>query len=141
MSATGQCLCGAVKITVEGDALGARTCWCRTCQKFSGGNGTTNAFFRDEAVTTDGKLSWYENVADSGNITRRAFCAECGSHVFTMGSGAPGFRGVRVSMFDDSNAFPPQAVIWTDSAPRWAALDSALPHFPKAPPPPPQQNR
>jgi len=28
----------------------------------------------------------------------------------------------------------PQAVIWTDSAPKWLAIDPALPSFPKAPP-------
>lgn len=137
MPHTGQCLCGAVKLSIEGSALGARTCWCRTCQKFGGGNGTTNAFFRADQIDVVGELTWYENVADSGNTTRRAFCPRCGSHIFTKGSGAPDVCGVRVSVLDDSNAFPPQAVIWTDSAPSWAVFDSGLPHFPKAPPAPP----
>lgn len=141
MPHTGQCLCGAVKVSIAEDALGARTCWCRTCQKFGGGNGTTNAFFRAAAITTEGELSWFDNVADSGNTTSRAFCPQCGSHIFTKGSGAPDFCGVRVSVLDDSDTFPPQAVIWTDSAPAWAVFDPKLPHFPKAPPPPPQQAR
>ncbi len=140
MTHTGQCLCGAVKLTITADAVGARTCWCRTCQKFGGGNGTTNAFFPAAAITTAGDLSWFENIADSGNITRRAFCPTCGSHVFTKGSGAPNMCGVRVSMLDDSDAFPPQAVIWTESAPAWAHLDPDLPHHPKAPPAPPKQD-
>ena len=135
---TGHCLCGAIKISVAAEPLGARTCWCRTCQKFGGGNGTTNAFFPEKAIVTEGTLTWFESTADSGNITRRAFCPACGTHVFTKGSGAPQLCGVRVSMFDDRNAFPPKAIIWTDSAPNWAKLDPALPHFPKAPPPPPK---
>lgn len=137
MHQTGQCLCGAVKLVIEGDALGARTCWCRTCQKFGGGNGTTNAFFRQDQISTRGDLSWYENIADSGNTNSRAFCPRCGSHVFTKGSAAPDLCGVRVSMLDNSSAVPPQAVIWTESAPDWAVFDPKLPHFPKAPPAPP----
>lgn len=138
MAHSGQCLCGDVRISVEGDALGARTCWCRTCQKFGGGNGTTNAFFRADAISTTGALSWFENVADSGNTTNRAFCPRCGSHIFTKGSAAPDFCGIRVSILDDSSAFAPQAIIWTDSAPAWAVFDPKLPTFPKAPPLPTQ---
>lgn len=137
MSHKGQCLCGAVTINVESDPVGARTCMCRDCQKFGGGTGTTNAFFVAETIKQDGDLSWYESTADSGNITNRAFCPKCGSHVFTRGSGAPHLCGVRVSMFDDPNLIAPQAVIWTDSAPEWAAIDTTLPNFPKAPPAPP----
>lgn len=110
---------------------------CRDCQKFGGGTGTTNAFFRVEDISQTGELTWYESVADSGNTTHRAFCPKCGSHVFTKGSGRPDLCGVRVSILDDRNSIRPQAVIWTDSAPSWAAIDPNLPNFPKAPPPPP----
>ena len=137
MAHAGQCLCGTVTLLIGTDPIGARTCMCRVCQKFSGGNGTTNAFFAADSIQTEGDLTWYDSVADSGNKTSRAFCPKCGSHVFTRGSGAPDFCGVRVSMFNDSDLISPQAVIWTDSAPAWAALDPRLPHFPKAPPAPP----
>ncbi|QGN56220.1 aldehyde-activating protein [Novosphingobium sp. Gsoil 351] len=127
-------------LSIAGDAIGARTCWCRDCQKFGGGNGTTNAFFRVDDIAHTGALNWYESIADSGNTTHRAFCPKCGSHVFTKGSGAPHLSGVRVSILDDSDLFAPQAVIWTSSAPRWAAPDARLPNFPKAPPPPPAKD-
>ena len=137
MAHSGRCLCGAVTVEIAGEPLGARTCLCRDCQKFGGGNGTTNAFFRRVDIAHDGALTWYESTADSGNIVERAFCARCGSHVFTRGSGAPQLSGVRVSILDDSELIAPQAVIWTDSAPTWLKPDPALPHHPKAPPPPP----
>ncbi|HVR91855.1 MAG TPA: GFA family protein [Novosphingobium sp.] len=137
---TGQCLCGAVKLSLDADPIGARTCWCRDCQKFGGGNGTTNAFFPVDAIHCEGEVSWYDSVADSGNRTSRGFCPKCGSPIFTKGSGRPDMCGVRVSILDDSNLFAPQAVIWVDSAPKWAAIDPALPHYPKAPPAPPVQS-
>jgi hypothetical protein len=131
---SGRCLCGAVTVALDADPVGARTCWCRDCQKFGGGNGTTNAFFPAASVSHTGDVTWYDSTADSGNTTNRAFCPRCGSHIFTKGSGRPDLCGVRVSILDDSNLVAPQAVIWTDSAPAWAALDPNLPHFPKAPP-------
>ena len=134
MPHTGRCLCGSVTLSIDGDPLGARTCWCTDCQKFGGGNGTTNAFFRVEQVSSSGELTWYESIADSGNTTRRAFCPACGTHVFTSSSARPDFLGVRISMLDETDLVAPQAVIWTDSAPPWAALDPDLPRFPKAPP-------
>lgn len=137
MAHTGRCLCGAVTLAIASDPVGARTCWCRDCQKFSGGNGTTNAFFLADSIETAGELTWYESTADSGNTTWRAFCPSCGSHIFTKGSGAPQFCGIRVSVLDDSELAPPQAVIWTDSAPSWAVIDHRLPNHPKAPSPPP----
>jgi hypothetical protein len=133
MPHTGQCLCGAVTLSVSVDPLGARSCWCRACQKFGGGNGTTNAFFPLDSVQSEGELTWYESTADSGNTTNRAFCPKCGAHVFTRGTGAPGFTGIRVSIFDDCNLIAPQAIIWTESAPRWAKLDPDLPHHRKGP--------
>ena len=134
MTRVGQCLCGAVTLSFDADPIGARTCWCRDCQKFGGGNGTTNAFFPADSIHYEGEVSWYDSVADSGNTTNRGFCPSCGSPIFTKGSGRPDLCGVRVSILDNSNLIPPQAVIWIGSAPAWAALDPALPHFPKGPP-------
>ena len=137
MAHTGQCLCGAVTLSIGSDPIGARTCLCRDFQKFGGGSGTTNAFLAADSISQTGELTWYESIAESGNTTWRAFCPKCGSHVFTKGSGRPDLCGVRVSMLDDSDLIAPQAVIWTDSAPKWVVPDPSLPHFPKAPPPPP----
>ena len=134
MAHTGRCLCGAVTITLASDPIGARTCLCRDCQKFGGGNGTTNAFFAADDVAYEGEVSWYESIADSGNTTWRGFCPTCGGHLFTRGSGRPDMCGVRLGALDDSALIAPQAVIWTDSAPAWLAIDPSLPSFPKAPP-------
>lgn len=136
MTHTGQCLCGAVKLSIDADPLGARTCWCHDCQKFGSGNGTTNAFFADDAVHCDGEVSWYEGIADSGNRTRRGFCPKCGAPIFIKGSGRPDICGIRVGMSDDAKLGAPKAVIWTKSAPEWAVFDPNLPQFTMGPPPP-----
>ena len=135
MAHSGQCLCGAVRVSIAAEPVGARTCLCRACQKFGGGNGTTNAFFAADGVAHEGALTWYESTADSGNTTWRAFCPACGTHVFTKGSARPDLCGVRLGMLDEGSPIAPQAVIWTESAPDWLAIAPALPRFAKAPPP------
>jgi hypothetical protein len=86
-------------------------------------------------VQYEGVMSTFRMTADSGNTVERGFCATCGSQMFSRTvtpSGLP--IRVRAGTLDNPDLIAPQAVIWADSAPRWAILDSAIPHFPKAPP-------
>jgi hypothetical protein len=43
--------------------------------------------------------------------------------------------GVRIGAFDDTDAFAPQQLAWTASAPSWACLDPSLPRSEGQPPP------
>ena len=131
----GQCLCGAVTFTVAAEPVGARQCWCRDCQRIASGSATANVLFPRDAVRYTGPITEYEKVADSGNRVARGFCAQCGSQMYSRikEPAAPLIR-VRAGTLDDPGAFPPQAIIWAASAPAWAVLDPAIPHFPKAPP-------
>jgi len=133
MAITGGCLCGQVRYTIESEPLGARMCWCRDCQKLASGSATVNALFPPEDITYVGEIAIYERVADSGNMVERGFCPQCGSQIFSRPKAGDTPTRIRVGTLDDPSAVPPQSVIWTDSAPAWAAIDPALPHFPKAP--------
>ena len=130
----GQCLCGQVRYTITADPVGARMCWCRDCQYIASGSATVNALFPESAVTFEGEISRLERTADSGNTVERGFCPQCGSQMFSRTvepAGAP--IRIRAGTLDNPELMAPSAIIWTDSAPRWAALDPALPHYPKGP--------
>lgn len=138
MTHTGQCLCGAVKLSIHAEPLGARMCWCRDCQYIASGSATVNVLFPAEAVRYDGAFSTYEMVADSGNKVERGFCPTCGAQLYSktlQPAGLP--MRVRAGTLDRPDLVPPGAIIWTDSAPAWAVLDPALPHHPKGPDTPP----
>ena len=47
----GQCYCGAVKITVTGDAEGAGYCHCKACRSWSAGPVNAFTLWKAEAVT------------------------------------------------------------------------------------------
>ena len=113
---TGGCLCGAVRYEANTKPLVTRACWCRTCQYFAAGNATVNVVFPTDAVTISGELNDFESTADSGNKMHRKFCPSCGVHVFSLAEVQPHML--------------------TSSAPKWAYLDPAIPHFEKQPPAP-----
>lgn len=129
---TGQCLCGQVRFTIETEPQGARMCWCRDCQRIASGSPTVNVLFAEEAVHYDGEMTTLELVADSGNRVERRFCPRCGAQMYSKTVEPAGMPvRVRAGTLDDPELMAPQAIIWVSSAPSWAPLDPALPHYSK----------
>jgi hypothetical protein len=78
----GRCFCGAVEISVSGEAAGAGYCHCGSCRSWSAG--PVNAFTLwkpDQVKVTKGE----ENVAEFHKSPRshRMFCRKCGGHLMT----------------------------------------------------------
>jgi hypothetical protein len=88
-TATGSCLCGAVRYEVRGPLRQVVNCHCGQCRKFHGHYGAySSAAAKDISITGYRNLKWYR----SSNIARRGFCKECGSSLFweRLKSGAIG---------------------------------------------------
>jgi hypothetical protein len=112
---TGQCLCGAVTITVAGrhePRVGA--CHCRMCQRWSGG--LFVCFSADaDAVTIRGEVTRYR----SSSFAERAFCPRCGSHLWfnDVAEGATPKRYELIpGLFDAARSWPMRSEIYTDRA-------------------------
>jgi hypothetical protein len=136
MAHTGHCLCGSITFSIASDPIGARMCWCHDCQRIASGSATINVLFASEDVQFDGPLSTFEMVADSGNTVQRGFCPTCGSQLYSKTLAPEGLpMRIRAGVLDDPQLIAPQAIIWTEGAPKWAILDPDLPHYPKGPPP------
>jgi hypothetical protein len=75
----GSCLCGAVRIAVEGELPPPDACHCSQCRKQSGHFWASTDVER-ERVTIEGAeaVRWYR----SSEKVRRGFCATCGSFLF-----------------------------------------------------------
>lgn len=131
---TGQCLCGQVRFTIDGEPQGARMCWCRDCQRIASGSATVNVLFPEEAVRYEGDVATFEMIADSGNRVERGFCPSCGAQMYSRTVDPAGLpMRVRAGTLDDPEIAPPTAIIWADSAPSWAPLDPGLPRHPRGP--------
>jgi hypothetical protein len=78
MTATGGCLCGAVRYEVDGPLRGVVICHCRRCRHTHGHTAAyTACASADLVLLSAGGLSWY--VAEGRS---RGFCSGCGSSLF-----------------------------------------------------------
>ena len=110
----GKCLCGAVRITATstGDTVGA--CHCRSCRRWSGGPfmeidcGTDVTFEGDENLTVYASSDWAE----------RAFCKQCGTHLFYRLK-ANGNHFVPIGLLEDDEHLKFTTQVFVDEKPSY----------------------
>lgn len=115
----GRCLCGAVRIDIDGDYIAAvGVCHCLMCQRWNGllyGSFSASA----DAVTVTGPVTRYA----SSDFAERAFCGTCGSAIWFRDVDAPGKDyELMPGLFPDAADFPLISEIYTDRAPAYVPL-------------------
>ncbi|KAI1504647.1 Mss4-like protein [Biscogniauxia marginata] len=160
MTRTGSCLCGGVKLRIEGEPFRTNLCHCTSCQKFSGAFCASLAVYKSEQVTitpTDPTLTphtYVDTTPESGNVLERSFCGRCGSPLTGRrrggdGSGIGGGGGggglpeelvaVAVGVVDGpKDDLRPQFEFFCVRRASWLGEVGGATAFPKLPPPPPQ---
>jgi len=129
----GGCMCGAVRYESTADPVMQASCYCRDCQRSTGGAFAPVVLVpKDAFKLTKGELKHYEVTGDSGNKVSRGFCADCGSPIIGVLSAMP-FIGIKAGSLDDPNQFHPTASIFVASAPAWAPHFPGVPTFPRNP--------
>ena len=115
----GHCLCGAVRVRVAGDHLGAvGICHCRMCQRW---NGTIWGAFEaaPDAVDITGEVARYAST----DFSERAFCPRCGAHLWLRDTdSSDAVYELMPGLFDGAAEFPLISEIYTDRAPAYAPL-------------------
>ena len=82
---TGACLCGAVRLRVEGQLGKVTFCHCGQCRRQTGlYYASTNAREADLTIEGADNIGWYE----SSEHGRRGFCRVCGSALLWKRQGA-----------------------------------------------------
>jgi hypothetical protein len=131
---TGSCLCGAIRYAIDAPVAELRACYCKACQKVSGGGGTVNAMLPSASFKiTQGTPRRYTAVADSGRTLHRYFCGECGSPIYSQREVNPEFVTVRAGAFDNAPGMKIGFHIWTKSARPWSVIDPAAKQHPGQP--------
>jgi hypothetical protein len=129
---SGGCACGAVRYACTAEPMFALNCHCRDCQRETGSAYAPILAVPSAAfAVTHGSPGYFDVTADSGYVTRRAFCARCGSALF----GEPGSRTdmvtIRAGSLDDPSIFRPTQNVFVASAQPWDHMDPALPRVAK----------
>jgi hypothetical protein len=134
--ANGQCVCGAVRVTISAQPVGMGQCHCKDCQRASGTGHMSLARFKREDVLITGQTNSYPSVADSGNINTRHFCPRCGGRVFGENSSYPGMINIAVGCLDDNTWFSPGRIVYAKDRPSWDVTSKDIPNYDRMPPPP-----
>lgn len=110
-SATGRCLCGAVRFVAEDVQRAFHSCHCSMCRRWSGGPGFgvdvgRVAFEGQDSLVRFASSDWAE----------RGFCGRCGSHLFYRFVPADHYS-VWMGALDDPEPFRLAGEIYVDEKP------------------------
>ena len=126
--ASGQCLCGAFRFTVEGPLENVRLCHCEFCRRGNGSAYSANCKVpveRFSVVRDDGTLRSFENTPGA----RRYFCGTCGSPVYARVDGDPEHIRIRLGTLERDAPAEIVAHVWVGSRARWDRIADDLPQF------------
>ena len=128
-SASGGCLCGAVRFEVSGEPFGSNHCHCLSCRKHTGAPVVTLSGWKADQVTFSGTP---RKIYSSSEGVGRAFCPECGTPLTWEGVSSTGIGAIfeiHISAFDDPTLFPP--TYHTNEGERipWFDIADTLPRF------------
>jgi hypothetical protein len=118
-STSGSCLCGGVRFELSRPAEAAGYCHCTRCQKRTGGgssvqariDGTTFSLVQGEELVR----AW----SPPGGGFEKAFCVQCGSHLFSRNPDDPSQMSIRLGAFDGDPGVRPSWHTFVDYAPPW----------------------
>lgn len=128
-AAEGGCRCGAVAFRARAEPTVVVYCHCRDCRRSSGAPISLWVGYRSERVElTRGEPTVYE----SSPGVRRSFCGTCGSPISFEDERLPRETYLPGGVFDDPEAFEPEAHDWVSRRLRWFDVPDGLPRYEKS---------
>jgi len=118
-STTGGCLCGKVRFALSRPAEAAGYCHCTRCQKRTGGGSSVQARIDGSTFTLTQGEEFVRAWSPPGGGFEKAFCGECGSHLFSRNPDDPSQMSVRLGAFDGDPGVRPSWHTFVDYAPPW----------------------
>jgi hypothetical protein len=127
---TGGCLCGGVRFELTEPPLRAGYCHCTRCQRRTGTAASPSAW------TAPGSFKVLQGedlvtVYAPPDGFEKAFCAACGSALFSRNPADHDAIGVRLGSFDEDPGVRPSWHQYVDNAAPWEPLpDDGLERYP-----------
>jgi hypothetical protein len=130
MKIEGGCHCGKIGYEAEINPDHVIICHCADCQTVSGAPCRANVPVKTENFKLRGQPKTYVKTADSGNRIALAFCADCGSALYSGKLENPVVFNLRLGAVKQRAQLPPKAQYWCRSAMPWVMDISRLPQAP-----------
>ena len=124
----GSCLCGAIKIELNGIISDIIHCHCSLCRKNSGTAYATNGFINSSefsVIDPENKLGFYEFKKGK----KRHFCTTCASPIYSSNDENPDKLRIRLGILDSQIKERPISHNFVDSKASWDNLDAELPRY------------
>jgi len=103
MKIEGGCLCGKVRYSADAEPEFVGVCHCKNCQKGTGTAFSVVVALPSPALSVQGTLHTFTGRGDSGKITYRRFCPECGSALIDEAEVMPGVTMILAGTLDDTS--------------------------------------
>lgn len=107
---SGKCLCGAVRVEVTRYTPTVSACHCETCRRWSG-SAVWGFDAPEDAVTIRGEPKYFR----SSSFAQRAFCADCGTHLWLRDDDSPTYEFCP-GLFEDLREVPLNREVYADRA-------------------------
>ncbi len=124
----GQCLCGQVCYEYSGDLGAIALCHCGQCRRANGSAySAVSPIKAAEFRFTSGREHIKEYESSPGK--QRAFCAECGSPLYSRLDTKPEWLRLRIGTLTTPITAKPSYHIYADSAAEWYEFTDELPRY------------
>ncbi len=127
----GSCLCGKVRYKYNGDINEIAMCHCSQCRKAQGGAFATNSPIETEKLAFIGKE--YIKEFQSSDMKVRAFCANCGSPLYSARKDLPGICRLRLGSVETAFTCEAKYHIYSGSKALWYEIQDEYPQFNELP--------
>ena len=122
MKVDGRCHCGEIHYEAQIDPATVSVCHCTDCQMLTGTAYRVSVpASAANLVFLSGTPKLYVKTAESGNRRAQAFCANCGTPLYSADAKDPQLYFLRVGTLSQRAALPPTRQIWCRSALPWAS--------------------
>ena len=121
------CLCGGIKIKVEGKLRKVINCHCSQCMKTHGNFAAyTNCLEENLTFINKKTLKWY----NSSKFAKRGFCSKCGASIFYKIKKNTNIS-IAAGIFNNPTSLKTQSNIFIKDKLDYYKLDLRLPKFNK----------
>jgi len=133
MKIDGGCHCGNITFVAEVDPEKVIICHCTDCQNITGTAYRVIVPAAKEALKLQGgkPKEYVKKTAESGTPRVQAFCAECGTPIYSTSVGEQRVFGLRIGTIRQRAELRPKKQQWCRSALGWAMDLRALPQAAK----------
>ena len=119
----GGCQCGFIRYQINGEPLTLYACHCLDCQAQSASAfGLSLWVIMKDFEPLSGELKFWSTKADDGSQKHCAFCPDCGTRIYHVGSDVE-IISLKAGSLDDKLILNPVAHIWNKRAHYWLNLE------------------